>query len=451
MFFVTGMSFIIPKLGETLSIAFGGLFDAMPPRSLVLILCAPVVVMGAACFWQVRSFARTWPAVLCAAIAWVGLLYGTGREDHRGWVNATYMTAILPAAALIVKHRCWWLCVRSHVMGNAFALGLVVWFEWQAGKLFTLGALHRFGNLRSVDDSTRLGDPNVMGGQLALAAVLAFVLYLRSGTATKTADGKTVRARHFGLGWTIALSLACLLTASRGAFVAWGGGMMLAMFSARRREKTKLADLVAMAGVLILSTVFVVAAIDFKPWQTLESRLDGYAVRSASGRLPLWQGAFDAWRSNPQHFFIGAGAGLAPTALGAQMGYVKSDGVSIATVDCHNSFIEWGLNFGLVGMIAGLWLVVGAAIRARRFDRRDRTLNRQTILICYALAAMTFVTVFQLSFLAAGALILAMVSDSPPATKAAARQSSCQSSHLAPRDVPSSCGARRPQFHGAHG
>jgi len=410
MFFVTAFSFMLLKLDEFFAPALAAMDWNIRPRMLALLLCLPAAFLGATSWWKVRTFGRTWPAALCIVIAWAGLFYGSDRADYRGLVNATYLTLVLPVAALIVAHRCWWLCARIYVLGNALALALVFCFQWQSSGLAMFTSLYRFGHLRSDDGMVRVSNPNVMGGQLALAAVLALMLYLRGASPANRDQGSTTGTGRLGLGWTVFLSLGCILTASRGAFAAWLGGMGLLFISARRQDPGKLKDMIALSAVLLSSVLFVTAATDFTPWQRLQDRFDRHSVTTIAGRIPLWRGAFDVWRSNPRYFLIGAGAGMAPKTLGRQLGFVRLNG-EIAGVDCHNSFVEWGLNFGLLGMSVGLCLLLTAWRKAHQLDRRDGNANRRAVLLCFCLAATTFVALFQLSFLPAGALMLAMLSE----------------------------------------
>jgi len=410
LFFVTAFSFMLLKLDDFFAPALAALDWNIRPRMLALLLCLPAAFLGAANWWRVHTFGRTWPVVLCIVIAWAGLLYGSGRTDHRGLVNATYLTLVLPIAALIVATRCWWLCVKTYVLGNAAALVSIFYFQWQASGPAMFTSMNRFGYLKSSDGLVRVSDPNVMGGQLALAAVLAFMLFLRGASPTAQGNGPADGAARFSLGWTVFLSLGCILTASRGAFAAWLGGMGLLFFSARRQDPGKLKDIVALSAVLASLLLFATAATGFTPWQKLQDRFDRQSVATISGRIPLWKGALDAWRSQPRYFLIGAGAGLAPKTLGRQLGFIRING-EVACVDCHNSFVEWGLSFGLLGMSVGLCFLVAAWRKARQLDRRDGNANRRAVLLCFCLTAMTFVTLFQLSFIPAAALMLAMLSE----------------------------------------
>lgn len=415
-FVAAGLNYTALKLGE--------IFHYDKPLLFNVALCLPAVVLGATSWWAVRSFARSWPVVVCILIVWLGLIFAVQRENHRGVLATSYLTMALPVAALIVEKRCWWLCAKTYVFANAFALGLALWFEYQDHGIGMLYKLYRFGFLMSDDGTMKLANPNVVGGQLAFASVLAFVLYLRTGVQREPPENTSDRPRKFSLAWTVFLALGCILTASRGAFFAWLGGITLLMFCGTRTQKPgRLRDLVAVTSVLLSATLFISVGTGIQPWKNLQQRLDVNGdVFTASGRVLIWKAAYDAWRSNPRYLFFGAGTGAAPEALGRYLGLTKSDGVTPGALDAHNAFVEWLLSFGLIGIGGGVCLLTAVLRKAHRMDRRDGTFNRRAILVCLGLASMNYVTYYQLFFVAAGALVLAMLSEAPapvPATEAA--------------------------------
>ncbi|HUT59064.1 MAG TPA: hypothetical protein VNA25_14540, partial [Phycisphaerae bacterium] len=236
---VAAFHFLIPRLGDFFGIA--------PWRFIGLSMYLPAVILGTRSWWKTRSFARSWPAVLCVLIAWVGLLYAGKTESNRGVLIAAYLTMVLPVAALIVENRCWWHCVRVYVVASVAALALVIWFECRTHA----GAMHlsliRFGLLVSEDQSRYTANPNQVGGQLAFVAVLGFMLYLRREAARLRQASTPPRQDAFGLAGVVFLSLGCILTASRGAFVSWFGGMALLLFYGTGRiAPSKFKDLVAL-------------------------------------------------------------------------------------------------------------------------------------------------------------------------------------------------------------
>lgn len=412
-FFAAGLNYTVLKLGE--------IFHRESPLLLTVALCVPAVVLGSASWWAVRSFARSWPVAVCALIVLLGLLHAGYRDNNRGIVFASYVAMTLPIAALIVEHRCWWLCARTYVYANALALGLAFWFEYQNHGIGMLSNLYRFGFLMSNDGTMRLANPNVVGGQLAFASVLAFVLYLRSGAGRSDRVETGDRPGRFSLGWSLFLSTGCILTASRGAFFALLGGMLLLTFWGTRSLRVgRVKDLVAVSAVLLSTTMFITVGTGVRPWESLQSRLDlNTEVLTGSGRVLIWKCAYDLWRSDTRRFLYGAGTGTAPDALGRYLGLTRPDGVTPGAVDAHNAFVEWGLSYGLIGLLLGLCLLWTVFKTALRMDRRDGSVNRRALLLCFCLASMNYVTFYQLFFVAAGGLMLSMLSEAP-ATAAAA-------------------------------
>ncbi len=404
-FFAIGLSFVAPKVADSFGVSIS--------QNPLLILCLPAVVFGSASFFATRSFARSWPVMLCVAIAWAGLFYGAGRINHRGHINVAFLTVVLPIGALIVEQRCWWLCARMYVLGTASALGIAIWFEYVINNAGLIGAFYRFGSLWNTAGTLRLANPNILGDHLALGAVLAFMLYLRDGRLNSRRQTPTEQPSRWSLACVIFLSLGCLLTASRGACVALFGGMsVLLLWGAKQQDGQRLKELVALGGILLSAMLFITTASEFKPWHTLQTRMeDRTNILSASGRVPVWTAATKIWLSSPQCTLVGLGAGMVPETLGVYFERYLPDGVSTSALDSHNSFVEWGLSFGLIGMIAGACLLWNVCCKARQLDLRDGSVNRLAVLLCFGLASMTYVTVFQMLFVAAGPLILAMLSE----------------------------------------
>jgi len=408
-FAVIGINFTLLKLGEML--------HTDSPRLIAIVACLPAAVVGAASWLMNRSFARAWPVVGCLTLAWLGLLYAGLPNNNRGLVCITYLTLAVPLAALIVEQRCWWSCVRTYVLATAGALAFVIWFEFWIGNRGLGGSLQRLGFLMAEEGGTRTANPNIIGGQLALAAVLALMLHLKNAQWDLQAGRPNRRRSDFSPLWCVFLSIGCLLTASRGAFVAWFGGISLLLFSVRNQTTSKVQEMMVAGAMGVALLWFGAIAAGFQPWQSLQERFESPGeVLTASGRLTIWQDAYSTWRSKPRYMAIGTGIGVAPDRLGQHAHYTLSDGLTLVALDSHNTFVEWGLSLGLVGVMAGLALAASVYRQASRLDRLDGTYNRRAMLLTFALASMTFVTFYKLFFVAAAALLLAAMSE--PAQRA---------------------------------
>jgi len=412
-FFVSATRLLTPKLYDFLRIE--------PTPCLDMIPFLPAVILGMGSLWRVRCFARSWTVIACIVLVWAGLVFGDETQSLRGLLIAACLTIILPVSALIVENRCWWLCAKTFIFGCVFMLTVAIWFEYRAhGDTLYASAL-RLGFLASEDGSMRLSSPDKVGGPLATAAILAFLLFLMRGMKSNQPRNAAMPASGFSIGWTIVLSLGCILTASRGAFVAWFAGMgWLLIWAVRSQEPNKLRDLIALSGMSLSVMLFVAIATGFGPWYKLQVRFtETDQVLTLSGRTEIWENALEAWRSSPRYTFVGPGTGRADELLGRFDRDAAADDYGTLTRNIHSAFLEWGLSYGILGMVVGGCLLVSMALKARELDRRDRIVGRQALLLSVCLFANTGIIHRWPGWLATGSLILAMLSEAPrPVRKA---------------------------------
>jgi len=388
----------------------------------------PAVILGVRSWLKVPNFARSWPVIVCMLVVWLGVLrageWDTEWGFLRGFRTAALMTIVLPLGALIVEKRCWWLCTRAFIYTSALVMLVAVWFEYFADTELKSLTSHRFGLMYSADGARCLMNPNQLGSQLALAAVLAFVLHLRGHREHPRLPHHAGRRRKFNLGWTLLLSVGCLLTASRGAFAGWLGGMgLLFVWGTRTQHRQRLRDLVVQATFLFLVAIAVTVAGGPTPWGSMFARLagaDGGRLTSLGGRIPIWKNAYAAWRSTSTYTLLGAGMGRAEELLGQYDETAVLDPFGVLNRDTHSTYVNWLLSFGLLGVGPGICLLATTLRQARQMDRREKTIDRQAILANVLLFSLTGVFYNRFYWLAAAPLILAMLS--PP--KADSRSSS---------------------------
>ena len=378
----------------------------------------PAVIPGIRSWMKTPTFARSWPVVACILVVWLGVLrageWFTEWGPSQGFRTATLMTIVLPLGALIVEKRCWWPCAKAFVYTSALVMLVVLWFEYYGDPELRPFSLHRFGLMYSSDGTRCLMNPNQLGSQFALAAVLAFLLHLRGQRKPAQSPGRADRRGRFNLGWTLLLSMGCLLTASRGAFVAWFGGMgLLFVWGTRTQQHHKLRDLVAQAAFLVLLAIAVTVAGGPTPWGSVLARFagaEGDRLTSLGGRLPIWQNAYAAWRSTPTCTLLGAGMGRAEELLGEYDETAVLDPFGVLNRDTHSTFVNWLLSFGLLGAGPGICLLATMLRTAWQMDRREKTVDRQAILANVLLFSLTGVFYNRFYWLAAAPLILAMLS-----------------------------------------
>ena len=403
-FIVAAMGCLMNKLMEIWGLSSLGYV----PLALYL----PAGVLGIRSWLKTRTFARSLPVVLCVLLVWLGMLYWGIEILKRDLFFVGWMTIALPVAALIVERRCWWFCAKVHVLASVAAVAVMVWLACRASG-FTFSGPFRLGLLLSDDGKQLMTGVNEVGAQLAFSAILAFVLYLRAQRRA---------AERFSLAWGLILSVACVLTASRGAFVAWlaGTGLLL-VWGTRSLPTSKVRDLVVLGTLGLLAGLFVATSTGKIVGGTLYERMAGReseTLTTLGGRIPIWKNAVGAWLADPMAAVRGVGAARADQIVARNDPFAWTDLYGNRHRSCHNTLLHWMLSFGVVGMIPAVCMIAGACRESWRLDNRDRAINRTAILACTGLLAMMGVLYARSFWLAAASLTLAMLSDDPAAVPA---------------------------------
>ncbi len=411
--FVLGLAIVVSAVG-ILQNKLWELAGVTPMLFFDLILMLPAVVLGSVYWWKGRSYASSWPVVFCIALVWISLLYPGNVEKLRGLLIAVLVTIPLPLAALVVEKQLWTFCGKVYVWANAVAMVAAIWFESRVEHSF-LNLVGRFGFLASADGAYHTGNPNQVGGQFAFASVVAFILYLKS--SEKANQGNESRFPDTYLILMVMLSIGCMMTASRGAFVAWLPAIgILYILGTRHLPMIRLRDLVALSAMGGLSVLSLMAAGKTAPWEKLAERLgDKQEIGNFSNRSDIWFGAIEAWQSDPDVLWRGTGIGMADDVVGQFSPHPDENDHGVLRKNCHNAAIEWLLSLGLVGILASGCLAVSMIYQMCRLDARDDNVGRTAMIICVVLFAMTAVNYRHKCWPATGALVLAMLTE--PAIK----------------------------------
>ena len=408
--FFLGLAFIVSAVG-ILQNKLWELAGVTPILFLDLALMLPAVVLGSIYWWKGRSYASCWPVVLCIALVWISLLFPGNVERSRGLLIAALVTIPLPLAALMVEKRMWTFCAKIYVWANAVAMAAAIWFESRVENSF-LSLVGRFGFLVSADGSSHTGNPNQVGGQFAFASVVAFILYLKSSESAEEGRSES-RSPDVYLILMVLLSIGCMMTASRGAFVAWFPAIgILFVLGTRHLPATRHRDLVALSAMGVLAVFSLVAADRAAPWEKLAERFgDKQEIGSFSNRSDVWLGAVKAWQSKPDYVWRGTGIGMADDVLGEFSPNPEEDDQGVLRKNCHNAAIEWVLSLGVLGIVAGCCLAGSMVYQMFRLDGRDGNVGRTAMIICVLVFAMTAVNYRHKSWPATGALVLAMLTE----------------------------------------
>lgn len=406
--FVLALAIIVSAFGVLIH-KIWELVGRTPIMFFDLALMLPAVVLGSIFWWKGRSYASRWPVVLCIALVWLSLIYPGNVERLRGFLIAALVTIPLPLAALIVEKRAWAFCAKVYVWANAAMMLVALWFESRVENNF-LQVLGRFGFLVRADGSGHTGNPNQVGGQLAFAAVVAFILYLKSSEEKNERTGSKFPDVYLIL--MVFLSAGCMLTASRGAFASWLPAMgLLFVLGTGKLPMSRLRDLVALSSAGLLVVFGIMVAGETTPWGRLQERFGEDSSGSISGRADIWVAAVSAWQSHPDFVWRGTGIGMADDVLGDFSPMPEESEEGVLRKNCHNAAVEWMLSLGLIGLVAAGCLAGSMAYQTIRLDARDRNVGRSAMIICVIIFAMTAVSYRHKCWPATGALVLAMLTE----------------------------------------
>ncbi len=405
-----------------------------PPKAAYFYLLVPAVLLGAWCWAGRASAARSLPVLAALGVAWVGLLYGAETESRRGLLIAIQLTSVVMLAALIVDQRARGFSSRVYLWLMAFALVLTVAWEYQTQLGSLAGVYLRFGQLTLADRRTYTVNPNQAGCYFAIAAVMAFIVYLEKGELAWRTGRPVRRGRVPYLVLAVLFSLACLATGSRGASAAWLVGMaMLVWRGTRTQAFSKVRDWVMFAAAAVLLGLFASVSSDDTPWQKLIERWTSgptNSVASVGSRLSIWENALAAWSSDVPTIVVGAGTGMADELIGEADDGALADGYGNSIRSAHNAYIEWLVSYGLVGAAPAVWLVVWGVRRARRLDVRDGSVDRLALLATMMVLCLTGSAYRHPGWLIPGAIALAMLDPACSAKAAVGRREAAAAERL---------------------
>ena len=254
---------------------------------------------------------------------------------------------VIPASLIIS-----WKTLRGAliaVVGAALFLSLLTLLQLaignpdlQLGGLAELEPGHVFGDVDTPRPAGPVGDTNYFARILVLAAPLG--LFLGAGV-------RSSKVRAASMVVAAVITLAILLTYSRGAMLALGVTGLLVLLSGR----IKLSPATAIAGLLIL--VALIPTPIGQRMATLGSLLgdDTELDHSTDKRRQLLE---VGWRMFTDHPFLGVGAGNFGThylRYANDVGWTGRDYVATGLRQYpHNQYLEIAVETGIVGLLVFL-------------------------------------------------------------------------------------------------
>ncbi|MFI6234173.1 O-antigen ligase family protein [Micromonospora sp. NPDC050784] len=331
----------------------------------VLLICATSNMPSLVSF----SFYARYVAVGCLVVwALVGRSRGIRRADH--W-TAFFVTALWATAALATLSSVWSV-TPLHTLQQAIALLLlaalthvVLWRRW-ADPVAVAADLHVVYVVLSMSLVVSLGlgiagsasaasfndrfqglysNPNMLSIICALTIPLGWALYRQSGKRTEL------------LGVVPAV-IALPITESRTALIALlVGGLWVVL----RHGVGPLARLlvVTVGGLGVAYLFGMLPSLVGSSWvQALATRFtDPDNGDFSNGRTQTWQAAIELWQGRPTLGF-GYASGFQLFEQTRQNGFLDAN-VNLV----HNSYLQWLLEMGVIG-VAPLLLLLAVALRA---------------------------------------------------------------------------------------
>ena len=336
--------------------------------------------------WKRRT-GKDWgaPLLLAVLLPLVGLLWVDPTERGRGLLIAASLSMVLPLSLLIKETRSHLLCVVVFLGSSAMNLLLTL--------VYSAGQGEQFGRMGTVilEDYGRVTNANQFGGQMAAATVLTLALGVALFRLPREQISRSVQfMRVLVIGSVGAFTFGVVASASRGALSALSISVAtLIVFAAINVTKK------AVLCCLVIGSMGI-----FFPGSGVLDRVltrvqDVAEVRSAGDRLPIWESALSTWLANGRFLLIGVGTG------GVDKAVVENSTVDlfpvvgqdmIARKSAHSTYVEWGLSYGVCGMLIGAALLVSLFQRSWKADRRDQNYGRIALLTFYLVISLTNVT-----------------------------------------------------------
>ncbi len=297
---------------------------------LVGALMAPVVVFALASRGWLLPLVRTDWAII-AFTAWVALsyLWTVWPGDTVDRLSTHLQLLIL---VLVIRQVCLTKKSVRHV-AMAYVLGTLV-SCWGTFTQFAAHETSRYGRY-----SGEGFDPNDLGLAFALSVPVSYYLFIRSRGWT-------------GIVWLLqigAVSVACLLTASRMAAIVLVLALTIVPVTASALNPRKL-------GILVIGLIMAAGCcVIFTPhssWDRLSTITGELTAGTLDSRTEVWASGLTSFTTAP---ILGVGAGAFKDAVSPLLSFYDESHAYVA----HNTFISVLTELGLVGMALFLAIFAG--------------------------------------------------------------------------------------------
>jgi putative inorganic carbon (HCO3(-)) transporter len=388
---VVGLVGVRPHLALYLlcfAIPFGSLYEVEIGGGITIGVTEVLIGLAAAA-WLARTMAwrlRTgWPRLTVALTLFVGavgfsLLNVTSLphalKEIAKWIEFLVVLLIVANTVDRAKSQRLVTCLLMAGIGQA-ALGAYQFLTRSGPEFFAVGRFIRaYGTFEQ---------PNPYAGYLGIVAPLALALVLVSGgrpspritgRASAQASSGSIPSwlKWLALGSLVATSMGIGMSASRGAWLAYGAAFVAVNISQSRRGASIFLTLIVFAlfvgllgGFRLLPVGITQRLTSFLPFvgardvRSIEVTDANYASLE---RLAFWQAALDMWRDFP---LLGVGLGNYPIAY-ARYSLPKW---RMALGHAHNYYLNVAAETGLIGLLAYLALWAAAVWQTVQANRQS--------------------------------------------------------------------------------
>lgn len=367
----------------------------------------PAVILGIRSWRRTKFFGKSAPVLACAVLVLIGIAWAPSSERGRAMLVAVHLLAVLPIAALIVEKRCLRFCATTFVTASTITVLVSSKIMFSTLGLYTL---QKFGTF--IDDSgASLTNPNEMGASFGLALLFSIAIALgyfrESKSEKKPLDIKLI----YYLITSIILTLATVLTGSRGAFVATFFSVLVLLMS--KSNGLSKAKVIIVTFIVIAAPMIVISMITgISPIDRISDRFSNDSVGDIGGRVPIWERTFDVVANKSFYIIYGTGTAGSDKLVGSVVSGARKGKDGIYRRSTHSSYVEWFAYFGILGIFPAILLLFNVVRNAIKLDRISNSTDRVAILAFFLVFSCNGVVFRSPYWPMLGSMILALVSHS---------------------------------------
>lgn len=346
-----------------------------------LALCLPASLFGLLELSRNKrfSFVLKKELLFIGVIATLSLGWCPVSERGRGLIVLVMMFLGFPISRLIK------VCKFERHFGLLFCFGCVF---YSLLVFFFTDNIFRLGDL-SVSGVGRLSNANAFAATMAGGIVICLSSILNDELFKEA--GSRVAQKKFLLPFFffITLSFSLIFSGSRTSLICYF--LILIVFLLSIKNVGLKITLIPCAVAICIMHV----ATEPEYIQVMSQRMQNNNVGTLGDRLEIWRAGVKVLKEN---VFFGVGIGgvekQLPNFLDEWYG-AKIGDHGIARKAIHNTYLEWVISTGLLGLLVGCYAVPESVIMARRVDKQKGQISRTLLIIFFSTIGVS-TTVYRL-------------------------------------------------------